>query len=78
MTRNIILLAAFALAACRQQDPSGDVADNNAAIADVDVLPPDESMATPSGDLASGATDADNTAGPDNALEAGAQVENVQ
>lgn len=54
--------AALALAACGSSDPVADEA-NNAAVAgnvDVDVLPPDESVATPDGELANGAQNVDN------------------
>lgn len=55
-------IAALALASCGGPDPVADEA-NNAAVAgnvDVDVLPPDESIATPDSELANGAQNVDN------------------
>jgi hypothetical protein len=52
----------LALASCGGPDPVANEA-NNAAVAgnvDVDVLPPDESAATPAGELANGAQNVDN------------------
>ena len=54
-------IAALALASCGGQDPVADEA-NNAAVSgnvDVDVLPPDESGATPDAELANGAQNVD-------------------
>ena len=53
----------LALASCGGPDPVADEA-NNAAVAgnvDVDVQPPDESVATPDGELANGAQNVDGT-----------------
>ncbi len=65
MTRTAILAAAAALmlCACAGSESAGE-ANQAAAPADVDVLPPDESVATSSDDLANGAID--------NSAEAGA------
>ena len=48
-----ILLLALALCACKQAPK--DAATNNAAVTDVEALPPDESAATPTDELANGA-----------------------
>ena len=50
-----ILLLAFALAACREAPKETET--NNAAVTDIEALPPDESVATPSDELANGATE---------------------
>jgi hypothetical protein len=52
---SFLITAAAALAACGGPDPVADGANNIEANADVDVLPPDESVATPSDELANGA-----------------------
>jgi hypothetical protein len=44
---------ALSLAACSKRDPVADEA-NNAAASEIDVLPPDESTATPTNELESG------------------------
>ena len=59
---------AVALAACGQ-GPDG-AASNNAAATDVEALPPDESAATPTGELANGATEPANAGDADNADDA--------
>ena len=64
--KNVVLasLLALSLAACSRQGPVDDRA-NNAAAAEIDVLPPDESTATPTNELESGddePTNADNQA----------------
>ena len=50
--RSIVLLA-LALCACRQAP--NDAETNNSAVSDVESLPPDESVTTPSEELANGA-----------------------
>ena len=50
--RSIVLLA-LALCACREAPK--DAATNNAAVTDVEALPPDESVTTPTDELANGA-----------------------
>ena len=64
--KNVVLASflAVGLAACSKQDPVDDSA-NNAAAAEIDVLPPDESSTTPTNELESGddePTNADNQA----------------
>jgi hypothetical protein len=50
-----ILAGVTSLVACSGQDPVADNASDNAAVpAEVDVLPPDESDATPTNDLENG------------------------
>jgi hypothetical protein len=49
--RSTVLLA-LALSACSKAPT--DSATNNAAVTDVEALPPDESMATPTDELANG------------------------
>ena len=57
----ILLLTAAALAACSKPAPENNVAMdiNNASPNDIEALPPDESSATPSDQLANGADNAD-------------------
>ena len=59
----LLLVGASALAACsRDASDQNIMVDNNvAAEADIEALPPDESSATPTDELANGATE-DNTA----------------
>ncbi len=52
--RSIALLA-LALAACSEAPE--DAATNNGAVTDVEALPPDESAATPTDELANGAAE---------------------
>lgn len=52
--RSIILLA-LALSACSEAPKDSET--NNAAVADVEALPPDESAATPTDELANGAAE---------------------
>ena len=52
--RSIALLA-LALSACSEAPK--DAATNNAAVTDVEALPPDESAATPTDELANGAAE---------------------
>ena len=52
--RSIALLA-LALSACSEAPK--DAATNNAAVTDVESLPPDESAATPTDELANGAAE---------------------
>jgi hypothetical protein len=52
-----ILFVALALTAC--SDAPKDAETNNAAVTDIEALPPDESAATPTDELANGATDPD-------------------
>jgi hypothetical protein len=57
-------IAALSLCACSKRDPVADGANN--AAAEIDVLPPDESVATPTNELESGddePSNADETAG---------------
>ena len=63
-TRILALAAGLtALAACGQDRSDQNIAiENNSAATDVEMLPPDESTATPSDELANGATDADSNA----------------
>ena len=49
--RSIVLLA-LALSACSETPKDSET--NNAAVTDVEALPPDESMATPTDELANG------------------------
>ena len=53
-----LAMAALTLAACGATDTDDQAADN-AATADIDVLPADESVATSSDELASGVNDPD-------------------
>ena len=50
-----ILLLALALTACSEAPK--DTETNNAAVTDIEALPPDESAATPTDELANGAAD---------------------
>ena len=50
-----ILLLAFALTACSEAPKDAET--NNAAVTDVEALPPDESAATPTDELANGAAE---------------------
>jgi len=59
-------LTALSLAACSRQDPVADGANN--AAAEIDVLPPDESDATPTNELESG-DDEPSNAGDDTASD---------
>ena len=59
-----LLWLALAVAACSQAPPD---ALNNAAAADIEALPPDESVATPTDELANGAVEPANADNPDNA-----------
>ena len=52
-----MLCVALAFAACEKRDPVADGANETAAPTDVDVLPADESSATPTEDLQNGATE---------------------
>lgn len=49
-----VLIGVSSLVACSGQDPVADNASNSAAPAEVDVLPPDESVTTPTNDLQNG------------------------
>ncbi len=49
--------AAIALGACSGQEQAADEANETAVPADIETLPADESVATPSDDLADGTTD---------------------
>ena len=57
-------IAASALASCSSAAPPADEANNAAVVGnvDVDVLPPDESVATPDSELANGAQNVDGAA----------------
>jgi hypothetical protein len=57
--RPILPLLALALFAC--SEPAEETAANNAAPADIEALPADESAATPTDELANGATEPSNT-----------------
>ena len=50
-----ILLLSFALAACSEAPKEAET--NNAAVTDIEALPPNESVATPSDELANGAAE---------------------
>ena len=63
-----LLWLALALAACGGAPE--DAASNNAAATDIEALPPDESAATPTGDLANGATEPGNGDNADNGDDA--------
>jgi hypothetical protein len=65
----LALIAVAAAAACRQSPPEQNLAVENSAAAptDIEALPPDESDATPSNELASGDDEAANVAQPTNA-----------
>ena len=52
----------LALAACN--DAAQDAETNNAAITDIEALPPDESVATPTDELANGAAEPTNNGAP--------------
>jgi len=52
--RSIVLLA-LALSACSQAPKDSET--NNAAVTDVEALPPDESVATPTDELANGSAE---------------------
>ena len=59
----LVSLTAFTLAACAEQDPVADGANNAAAMpAEVDVLPADESATTPTNELENGAAEPVNDA----------------
>ncbi len=64
-----LTILAAASTACRQSSPEQNVALDNAASAttDIEALPPDESVATPTEELANGGDDASNLGGPANA-----------
>ena len=54
-TALLLVMTAIALGACEKRDPVADQANNAAtAPAEVDVLPPDESVATPTNELENG------------------------
>jgi hypothetical protein len=54
-TAALVVITALALGACDKRDPVADQANNVAsAPAEVDVLPPDESVATPTNELENG------------------------
>jgi hypothetical protein len=59
---SLILVTAAALAACGsngdQQDDRANAVEVNSSVVEVDTLPPDESVATSTEDLANGAVDA--------------------
>jgi hypothetical protein len=66
-----ILAAVSSLVACSGRDPVADDANNSAAApADVDVLPPDESIATPTNDLENGDNEDVNVSSTTNAIPA--------
>ena len=52
----------LALAACNDAPQQAET--NNAAITDIEALPPDESVETPSDELANGAAEPANTGAP--------------
>jgi hypothetical protein len=54
-----LLAPMLALAACN--DAPQQAATNNAAVTDIEALPPDESVATPSDELVNGAVEPTNT-----------------
>jgi hypothetical protein len=56
----IVLVAILALAACSDRSSENVAIDiNNASPSEIEALPPDESSATPSSELANGADNAD-------------------
>lgn len=57
LTPILVAAAVAALASACSQQQSNDVQNEQDAPADVDVLPPDESVATPSNDLSTGVID---------------------
>ncbi len=68
-----IFLFGLALAACGGPDTDANEANAAAQPADIETLPPDESVATPTDDLADGTTDVPAEA---NAADANAVMEN--
>ena len=67
------MLAALSLASCGDRDTVSADAGNSAASrnVDVDVLPPDETIATPDNELAAGAQNTGNWTDADNAAAEG-------
>ena len=66
------VIAALALASCGKPETAANDSGNSAAAnVDVDILPPDESVATPDGELANGAQNVGgaNEAGEGNLLD---------
>jgi len=57
----VFLSVALALGACERRDPVAEEANTTAAPTDVDVLPADESAATPTEQLQNGAAEEQNT-----------------
>ena len=58
----IVLVAILALAACSDRSSENVAIDiNNASPSEIEALPPDESSATPTNELANGADNADVT-----------------
>lgn len=55
---NRLVLMVLALAACGETTREAEA--NNAAVTDIEALPPDESVATPTDELANGAIDLSN------------------
>jgi hypothetical protein len=53
-----VILLALALAACSEAPRDAEA--NNAAVTDIEALPPDESVVTPTDELANGATEPSN------------------
>ena len=74
--RILLLSGAIALASCGGAEPAADEANQMAAPADIETLPPDESVATPTDDLVDGTTDvpADANATGANAVDANSVV----
>ena len=56
------LLVFLALAACNDAPQQAET--NNSAVTEIEALPPDESVATPTDELANGAAEPANTAAP--------------
>ena len=65
----LILIGLAAASACRQSPPEENMAVENSAAAptDIEALPPDESVATPTNELDSGDDEASNVDQPSNA-----------
>ena len=67
--KTVLVVSLAAAGGCQQKQPDQNVTIDNAAPADIETLPPDESGATPTNELENGAADtvdneADNTTNP--------------
>ena len=63
--KTVLVVSLAAAGGCQQKQPDQNVTIDNAAPADIEALPPDESSATPTNELENGADNAD-VAEPDN------------